>query len=353
MAIERGVLLLLGFLQCFRLAAAHGTPYEYVLVSQPRLGSVTYIKINEDTMDAGNQSHPLVSNGLKNPMGIAVDNDRMSLFVCDPEEKKIFRYKIIVSGGHLHTDGVQYVAASPVESRGVSVDTDGTIYFTDEPNSLIKKVTLAQMKANDATPSVVYSGSSLPQVSKPGGIAADGTHIFWANKAGGTQVGSVIRGQEAPPTTNVAASAMALTMDKEMIYGVCTSQNNVFFTDMMKYIYGMKKTGGKAEIVSDILVSPRGCAWDGDGTVYLADKGGNAVYSFPSNMHTIQPAQITKMFMVEDAFGVAVVAPLLSKPPPTFLEKAVKTAGASRSAGLSGVLLVVLASVAAAFPRLV
>ena len=78
-------------------------------------------------MDPGNTSYPLVTSGLKNPLGLAVDLENMVLFVCEPDDKKIYMYKLIHSHGEIHTDGVQYVAASPTESRSVAVDTHGDI----------------------------------------------------------------------------------------------------------------------------------------------------------------------------------------------------------------------------------
>ena len=33
-------------------------------------------------------------------------------------------------------------------------------------------------------------------------------------------------------------------MAKKKVYGVCLSQNNVFYTNEEQYIYGVKKTGG-------------------------------------------------------------------------------------------------------------
>ena len=46
--------------------------------------------------------------------------------------------------------------------------------------------------------------------------------------------------------------------------------------------------------ISDRLLGPRGCSWDGDATVYIADKAAGALYSFPGNMHNLAPAKLTK-----------------------------------------------------------
>ena len=55
--------------------------------------------------------------------------------------------------------------------------------------------------------------------------------------------------------------------------------------------------------MSNKLSMPRGCAWDGDGTVYVADRGANAVFSFAGNMPTLDTALLQKAVDFGDAFG--------------------------------------------------
>merc|ERR1719335_1913065 len=113
--------------------------FQYVVLSQPRLRSVTYAKVNIFQYDAGNETYPLVTAGLKNPLGLAVDNVRQRLFVADSEAGKVFMYKLIFDHGFLTTDGQQHVAASGnLEPRWVAVDeVSGDIYVSDEPSNQI------------------------------------------------------------------------------------------------------------------------------------------------------------------------------------------------------------------------
>merc|ERR1719265_985968 len=76
--------------------------------------------------------------------------------------------------------------------------------------------------------STLYSGISVNQVSAPGGVAVDNFNIFWTNKAVGTMVGSVIKGMETPPSTNVAASVRPIAKNAVKSYGVCLVNDNVF-----------------------------------------------------------------------------------------------------------------------------
>lgn len=291
---------------CFlgQLVSALGyEAHKYLIVSAPRLSHVVYFKIGADKTPK-----PLIDSGLKSPQGIAVDQKKAKLYVTDPDSRKIFSYNLLFNNGVLLTDGKQGIAATNVEARWVAVDGVGTIFFTDERDNLIQKVGAAKLLRGDPTPTVLYSGISVAQVSAPGGIATDNFHVFWSNKAVGTMVGSVVKGFEKPPETNVAASVKPLAKNAAKVYGVCLSMNNVFYTNEENAIYAVKKTGGAIATVSDKLLQPRGCTWDRDGTVYVADKAGNAVYSFPGNMHTLVPMRVSKSVELEDAFGLAMIA---------------------------------------------
>jgi sugar lactone lactonase YvrE len=283
--------------------------FQYVIVSQPRLKSVTYAKVNIFQYDAGNETYPLVTAGLKNPLGLAVDNVRQRLFVADSEAGKVFMYKLIFDKGNLVTDGQQHVAVSGLEPRWVSVNEAGDIYVSDEPSNQIAFVSAAQLKKVDATPNTVFAGSSLAVVSSPGGVAVDGNEVFWVNKAEGISAGTLIRGRYVPGRAKGdqgADLAKILAQNVDKAFGCCVAGTNVFFTGEEKYVYAVKKTGGTAVPVVDSLVAPRGCAWDGSSTVYIADRSGNALSFFPSSMHSLELAQVHKMITVEDPFGVAV-----------------------------------------------
>jgi len=278
-------------------------PTRYLMISAPRLSKVVWMKLPDDKA-----TRPLIDSGLKSPQGLAIDQVRNKLYVADPDSRKIFSYSLSFTNGVLMTDGKQSVAAQNVEARWVAVDSVGSIFFTDERQNLIQKVTGENINKGNPTPVTLYSGQSVAEVSSPGGIAVDNFHIFWSNKAVGTQVGSVVKGYENPPDTNVASSVRAIAKNSMKTYGVCLSQNNVFYTNAQKKLFGVKKMGGAIAEISDMLQAPRGCVWDRDGTVFVADKTGNAVYSFAGNMHTLQPARLTKLVEFEDSFGVAVIS---------------------------------------------
>jgi len=278
----------------------------YLLISTPRSGKIQYVKLPTSGDTTGLKPSVLIDTGLKHPQGLAIDHKRKRLFIADPDVRKIYAYTITESNGILSTDGRQTVISEKAESRWVAVDGLGNVFFSDEPQSKILKITMARILRGNTEPEVVYSSEKLSQVSKPGGIAVDNFHVFWSNKRFGTKAGALVKGSEVVDSKGpIEKSISVLASNVPKSYGVCLALNNVFFTDDSKRIFGVKKTGGEVLEVSDVLKKPRGCVWDGDGTVFVADREQNAIFSFAGNMHRITRADVTKVMDVEDAFGLA------------------------------------------------
>lgn len=282
----------------------------YLIMSAPRNSRIAWIKMPESGSFEGLQPQTLIDSGLQHPQGIAIDQKRKRLYVADPDVQKIYSYQLVASDGVLTTDGRQTVVSQNCESRWVSVDGVGNVFFSDEPQNLIMKLSADKVLRGTATPEVVYNGNSVSQVSKPGGIAVDNFHVYWTNKHFGSQVGSVIRAPEFPESSSATPSGALSVLGKNSVksYGVCLAMGNVFYTDDHHSIFGVKKSGGHVSEVSHALNRPRGCVWDGDGTVFVADRGASAIFSFAGNMHQIGHTEIRKSFEFEDAFGLAVLS---------------------------------------------
>lgn len=281
-------------------------PQGFLLISAPRNGRISWVKLPEDGNFHGLTPTVLIDEGLRHPQGIAIDEKRKKLYVADPDVQKIYSYQLAINGDVLTYDGRQTIVAQNAESRWVTVDGTGNVFFTDEPRNLVLKVSAQKVLRGDTAPEVLYSGGNLAEVNEPGGVAVDNFDIYWTNKRFGTQAGSLVRGREHPqgPVQNTVS---VLARNSIKSYGVCMALGNVFYTDSDRYLYGVKKNGGPVAEVTDQLTHPRGCTWDKDGTVYVADRGAGAVYSFAGNMHQITRTEITKAFDFEDAFGLAVV----------------------------------------------
>lgn len=284
----------------------------FLLISSPQNQKIQYVKLPTNGDFKGLTPVDLITKGLHHPLGIAVDHKRKRLFVADPDAKKIVAFQLEQNGDSLSCDGRQTIISHNVQSRWVSIDGLGNVFFSDEPNSRILKITMTKILRGAMDPEILYDGSTLTQVDKPGGVAVDNFHVFWTNKHFGTKAGTVVKGSEVIDTSHgksIQDSVSILAANAPQSYGVCLALNNVFFTNDDK-LYAVKKTGGRVfEVASSPLMSPRGCVWDGDGTVFVADRGNRAVYSFPGNMHRLIAADMTKAFEVDDAFALAYLSP--------------------------------------------
>lgn len=265
-----------------------------------------YVRVKQGGMEATSEKpKTLVGGQLKAPQGLAVDVPRSKLYVADPDLKQIKAYRLYSSGDYLAASDAN-VAIDNVESRWVAVDSGGHVYATDEGKNLVLKQSLQNMAAGNTTADVIYDGKTVSGVSAPGGIAVDSYYTYWANKATGMKAGSVVKGKTAPELATLQTAWTPIASNSDKTYGVCMATNSIFYTQPDAVLYGVKKRGGTPAVVSDRLTNPRGCAWDGDGTVYVADRGANAVFSFAGNMQTIGAAMVQRAVSVDDAFGVAV-----------------------------------------------
>lgn len=295
----------------------------YLLISTPRLSKVSY-KCVGGSETYSKAVRPLITTGIRSPQGLAVtqvqnqeEGKHSTLYIADPDSKKVWGAEISGSDGSLNATSVK-TAVNNVEARWVAVDSEGNLFITDERNSLILKVIPSNLFLADKTPTVLYRSTKTPQVSAPGGIALDNFHLFWTNKAQGVNLGSVVRGLEDISGTNALVGAQPIAKNVDKVYGVCVAQQNVFYTASDTTLYGVKKDGGAITMISNKMLQPRGCAYDGDGTVYVADKNANSVYSFPANMATIEPQILTKTADLEDAFGLAVISAAVPRGPAAF-----------------------------------
>lgn len=295
----------------------------FLLISAPRSQKISWVHLPAGSDYSKGRPETLIDTGLHHPQGVAVDQIRKRLYVADPDVQTIYCYQLVILGEKITLDKTRgrVIVTRDAEARWVAVDGVGNLFFSDESRNLILKVPAEKATSlfetqhlrgseapGDIVPEVVYNGATVTEVNEPGGVAVDNFHVFWTNKHFGTQAGSLVRGSETPQVAAGTGNQVTiLAQNTAKSYGVCLALNNIFFTDSKTFLYGVKKTGGASAEVSAQLKHPRGCAWDGDGTVFVADRGHNAIFSFASNMQTLGATKLTKAYDAEDAFGVAVV----------------------------------------------
>lgn len=299
-------------------ASAFGEAQKFLLVSSVETSRVAYLKLPSDGAPAishGEAFRTLIDSGLVFPQGIAVDEYRNRLFVADPNLTGLVMYPISSNGDTISV-GKQQVVAANVQTRAVSVDGLGNVIFSDEPTSRIMKVSNEMIEAGNTKAMTIYDGSSLNGLKAPGGVAIDNYFVYWLNKASGTKVGTLMRGLQYPEvsdgsnSTSVASSISMLSKNAPKCYGVCIAAGNIFFTDEAKNLYGVNRASTSRHTVYTIssnFEEPRGCAYDGDGTVYVADKTQNAVFQFASSMRQLEPnREMTKAAELQSPFGLAI-----------------------------------------------
>merc|ERR1719375_1138415 len=298
----------LGLALCARRVAGGG----FLVMSSPSNSKVGYIFLPDAGVDGTPAAKDLISTGLSSPMGVAVDQRRPAkLLVCDPDPgvQKIYKYDLKVDGTDIQIDGSQGTAVNNVAARQVAVDGVGNLFFSNEQENQIMKLSADKFSKGESAPEVVYAASGgVSAVSGPGGIAVDNFHVFWATSREGNVMGSVVRADERPSSPSNLDSVVQLQNSAMKVFGICLAMNNVYFSDDQKKIYGVKKSGGEAVTIASNLQEPRGCAWDGDGTVFFADKAAHSVYSFAGTMHSLSPAALTKVATYDGVFGLAFVS---------------------------------------------
>lgn len=266
---------------------------QILFVSSPAVQKIVYTELRDFKSITG-MTYPLVDSGLVEPCGLAIDRRRGDLYVADRGQKMIFRYSLLAHqdvGGHwqLQTDGTRATIVSNRSVEWISLDQNGTLYFTDKGKNSVNKITkqvldmlamgdyvaedlqavtereqersqLLQIvgkqhsgKSNvseeaaafDATqPRILsmYEGGSNPEVSSPAGVVADGPRLFWANGASGTSAGTVVQGQAAPwasPSPNTANGldsldshfpTVKIANSTDKAYSVTKTNTLLFFT---------------------------------------------------------------------------------------------------------------------------
>lgn len=332
LSIQLALLLLASAVQF--CSGGYVPPTKYLIVSNARNGTIGYVKLSRTGRHG--PVRILIDKQLVHPQGIAVDQKRQLLLIADSELKKVVSYGLLVrEDGSLGVDE-QTPVAEDVEARWVTVDGLGNVYLTDEEQGKVFKISAQQMLDGDteATPAHAEAGPGDSSgfgaaeggaVSAPGGVATDNFHVFWTNKEQGETVGTVMKALQVPGRasgggggrSNASASPQlqsprALAKNLPKAYGLCLALDSLFFTGPDKRVYAVKTTTpssgdeGVVTVVASDLETPRGCAWDGESTVFVADRSADGVFAISGPPLSLTEASSTKVVHFEGAFGVAV-----------------------------------------------
>lgn len=292
----------------------------FLFVSSPTTKSVQYARLltaielaRGDRMAMGSL---VVGEQVETPMGLAVDGFRKILYVADPGIGAVLAMDIIEDSwgaGNLVYNGARTVVRS-VKTQWVATDALGNLYFTDAETNKIWFLPVSAAAGNDggswspdtsATPVELYAADAQAPISNPQGISVYGSRILWANGEGGGASAAIVSTYKVPSTlaapnfTDVAVGSAA--------YGVCVSSARIFYTDAETTIKSMREPGSEISVVTEGLSRPRGCAYDGDGTIFVADADDGRVYAFAGGGQDGGPRPAWPVVQIPGAFGVAVL----------------------------------------------
>jgi len=276
----------------------------FLVVSSPRLARIVALPL-QDNQKKQQEPIVVVETGLKQPQGIAIDQNRRRLYVADVGARNVLYYDFNLVNGEVVTQADPVVVADNVEAHWVAVDGVGNVFFTEERVSQIFRIPAPKGVRGKPKPVAIYTSEMSERVSSPGGIAVDDFNVWWGNKELGTQVGALIVAPQEPPAAAPQDSMKVLASVTDRVNGVCVAAGNVFF--MSDEILATRKAGGVVAVISDVLQQPRGCAWDMDGGMYVADKGTGQIVKFPGALSELKETRLTPVVSVEDAYGLAVI----------------------------------------------
>mmetsp|Transcript_54332 Transcript_54332/g.129465 ORF Transcript_54332/g.129465 Transcript_54332/m.129465 type:complete len:345 (-) Transcript_54332:52-1086(-) len=298
-------------------AGAWKAPRRFLFISSPQNGTIGYVRMRSNANFSREEVQILVSDGLHHPQGIAVDQKGQRLIVADPDLGKLISFNLRQSGDSITVHGHAQTIVDGVTPRWVTVDGRGDVFFSEEGNDQILTVPyelqLQHEGSTTSAPHVVYDVAA--PVRSPGGLATDNFFLYWVNKELGSSQGLIIKApqQIGLMQANVTEQPLILSRAVNKGYGVCVTRDMVLFTADSRQVFKVSKdsaaTGGAdmSQMVTDQMGSPRGCVFDGEDTVYVADRTAGAVYQFPANMVSPQTSLVQSVAF-EGAFGLAMMS---------------------------------------------
>lgn len=238
------------------------------------------------------------NKGLKSPRGLALFQSAQvaTLYVADFDSdldaSNIYAYNI--SAARVGSGGVVNIAEQRLVVKEVpgivaalAVDSYGNLFFTSSKAKQVEMVNRTSLLAGGLANSTVLYGQDQNTVKAPAGVAADNFYVYWANKEGDAQTGTVVRAPESLASVDQmppAALAAASDLYEPLASNVCLARDNLFFTGETKALFVTKTSGGTLKHVSRAFDAPRGCAYDMESTLYVADSSANMVKSLPANL---------------------------------------------------------------------
>merc|ERR1719181_1755796 len=166
----------------------------------------------------------------------------------------------------------------------------------------------------------LYEADGCPNVGTPAGVTAEGSRLYWTNQVGGFSAGAIAEGQTFPKIKKIKFGkdddsdgqptfpSYKLQNNTGAAYGVCLTSSKIIYTESAHTVYAMSRGTQQVVALTTNLLKPRGVAWDGDNTVYVADQEANFIVAIPVGVLEAN-APTTQSVDIHGPFGLALVKP--------------------------------------------
>lgn len=289
---------------------------DYMISSFPELRCINYVRMPDLVW------RPLVNTGLGNPTSIVVDETRNRLYIADTAQAKIFWYQLIVlPGGQLVSDGRQHVAVQMMVPRQLTLDLEGNLWFSGKSAPVppavsvdgIWKQSLMTIDQSSSTGKPIDAAqiwTSMNTGSTVSSLVLDAFNIYYGNDLDGKTKGSIVKASKTVPLSNPSSGLSAMADNADTTYSVAVTPTALFY-GADNAIYGVLKTkvggacgatGDLCQLITDAVKKPTAMIWNGDGTVYVADNGGGAIYAFASG--SVSPHALEKVLDAGEVYGL-------------------------------------------------
>jgi len=235
-----------------------------------------------------------MDRGLEEPTGLALDHragGHAWLYVSDPKVGALYRYPVDENWRKEPVAGHQQLLKEDLKDKAhwLALDGYGNLFYTDAEEGAISMLSLEDLEATAAKGRTLYSAKKMKSVAGPAGIAVDNLHIYWANLQGDKRSGTLVQALAAK-VEKPKVLAGQTDMYKALSKDICLARDNIFFTGDTNVLFGIKADGSSSSAieVSQDFKQPRGCVYDEEATVYVADHDGDAIYSLPANFKELR-----------------------------------------------------------------
>lgn len=287
-----------------------GDGKKFLIVSIPGESKICYFALPSPAM------RDLIVSGLNSPAAIAYDSTNGRLFVADIPDKFIFYYQIIaLPDGKLITDGQQHLVATKIEATEMTVDAGGNLFITgqqkvDPPYTGLGQLSIfkhpfkkiEQGKTTVKPTNGMYNKGSNSQLFAPAAIVNDGANLYFTNSNGGKTAGSVVRASAGGGSIN------QVTMNEDDAFGIVLTERYIFY-GASDGVFAVAKSGeytNDPKLITNKIKQGASMVWDGDGTIYIADRATNGIFAMPSG--DTNPHKVTELCNTgDDLYGLALL----------------------------------------------